>query len=157
MWGQVQVTALLAILQRIIPTRVGTSSTALRRRLRPQDHPHACGDKWFARIGGQNQRGSSPRVWGQALDLLEQIIVKRIIPTRVGTRSYQPRQAASSQDHPHACGDKAPASCKTGQGSGSSPRVWGQVKDRFPERGLRGIIPTRVGTSMTEEEIVKAC
>ena len=50
--------------------------------------------------------GSSPRVWGQ--DVLESFSSNsvRIIPTRVGTSLYGSDDLISTEDHPHACGDK---------------------------------------------------
>ena len=69
----------------IIPTRVGTSrrnSVAFRF---VWDHPHACGDKKsIDKIAG-GTIGSSPRVWGQAVELSYSAAGFGIIPTRVGT------------------------------------------------------------------------
>ena len=53
--------------------------------------------------------GSSPRVWGQAAAGTAQDLSSRIIPTRVGTRHSEISSEGSSQDHPHACGDKGKA------------------------------------------------
>ena len=44
-WGQVGVIPEGTTLERIIPTRVGTSVVYISFRPKPQDHPHACGDK----------------------------------------------------------------------------------------------------------------
>ena len=75
---------------------------------------------------------------------------KRIIPTRVGTRVFDVDIAHNYGDHPHACGDKSSPQLYQHIALGSSPRVWGQdyAKDSIcqPNR----IIPTRVGTSLTE-------
>ena len=51
-------------------------------------------------------------------------------------------------DHPHACGDKAICSAYLHGGIGSSPRVWGQDDYVYCHGAGRGIIPTRVGTSI---------
>ena len=45
MWGQVELIDELGELERIIPTRVGTSAREIRKDETNQDHPHACGDK----------------------------------------------------------------------------------------------------------------
>ncbi len=50
-----------------------------------EDHPHACGDKVRKALPHAEGDGSSPRVWGQASSDAERVIVRRIIPTRVGT------------------------------------------------------------------------
>ena len=66
-WGQVVFVATLVAVQRIIPTRVGTSSADEKRGLTGEDHPHACGDKPCVRIKTAKSSGSSPRVWGQGV------------------------------------------------------------------------------------------
>ena len=74
---------------------------------------------------------------------------------RVGTRTLVNGNNFISRDHPHACGDKPHGTflCKTEKGS--SPCVWGQVKEKAPlERGC-GIIPMRVGTSHLFTPFVK--
>ena len=65
----------------------------------------------------------------------------------MGTRKSPSSRRGRHEDHPHACGDKH--SFNTGQGDrhGSSPRVWGQGSFYSCRHSLRGIIPTRVGTS----------
>ena len=53
-----------------------------------------------------NKVGSSPRVWGQDMEEIVEVIQTGIIPTRVGTRIIILRELVMEQDHPHACGDK---------------------------------------------------
>ena len=91
---------------RIIPTRVGTSEQVVTMDGETQDHPHACGDKTDRPLIRTSREGSSPRVWGQALQLLDRHGEVRIIPTRVGTSSRSLTLQIFQQDHPHACGDK---------------------------------------------------
>ena len=71
---------------RIIPTRMGTSSSGsiLLRQL--EDHPHAYGDKVFQVFLSSPKEGSSPRVWGQVQVRCTDMGHLRIIPTRMGTR-----------------------------------------------------------------------
>ena len=71
----------------------------------------------------------------------------RIIPTRVGTSRRSPRPSLLRRDHPHACGDKFCQQHESGVAKGSSPRVWGQVKNNLAIEPLSRIIPTRMGTS----------
>ena len=52
-----------------------------------------------------------------------------------------------NKDHPHACGDKSDLIYGISSTAGSSPRVWGQGSFYGGWLCLRGIIPTRVGTS----------
>ena len=110
---------------RIIPTRVGTSEQVVTMDGETQDHPHACGDKTDRPLIRTSREGSSPRVWGQALQLLDR---------------------HGEVDHPHACGDKSIVTPATFVVKGSSPRVWGQANGGYAQLWLAGIIPTRVGT-----------
>ena len=64
-WGQVELIDELGELERIIPTRVGTSAREIRKDETNQDHPHACGDKNAKGDIIKGEKGSSPRVWGQ--------------------------------------------------------------------------------------------
>ena len=132
---------------RIIPTRVGKSSKRRIQGTQAQDHPHACGDKSPNVCNCPSATGSSPRVWGQ--DQLHTIQHKllRIIPTRVGTSSWLFTFNRSTQDHPHACGDKNSMPCIIVSVRGSSPRVWGQGHIVYTLTATARIIPTRVGTS----------
>ena len=146
-WGQVLTIKYMLAYRRIIPTRVGTSGRKIILRVKEKDHPHACGDKmdWF-RTQVRN-KGSSPRVWGQDTGDRLRNSVDRIIPTRVGTSCYVRSAVFARWDHPHACGDKMPRILFSDFASGSSPRVWGQVRQLIADNPELGIIPTRVGTS----------
>ena len=85
-------------------------------------------------------------MWGQVgLDIWYQFD-SRIIPTRVGTRRVRPRLRTRAKDHPHACGDKKSSKKIYVMPKGSSPRVWGQERQRIPTHAQTRIIPTRVGT-----------
>ena len=84
-WGQGDVINMPKYKYRIIPTRVGTSTTGKFFTVASKDHPHACGDKLRGCILLYRIPGSSPRVWGQAPLSACNIGFARIIPTRVGT------------------------------------------------------------------------
>ena len=146
MWGQAWDSYHILLYMRIIPTRVGTRSCYRSSDSWTWDHPHACGDKGLTSDQYVLLRGSSPRVWGQVVNVEFDPKKKRIIPTRVGTREKELKPYKKVQDHPHACGDKQSLSQRTSQAQGSSPRVWGQVSSGETWRVPCGIIPTRVGT-----------
>ena len=132
---------------RIIPTRVGTRISVQSGKVVMKDHPHACGDKSFF-VGLENSPiGSSPRVWGQGWKLENYWDKARIIPTRMGTSCSSLPLRLSLWDHPHAYGDKHGIQHFRSFPYGSSPRVWGQVKDEVLTAQGAGIIPTRMGTS----------
>ena len=126
---------------------MGTRKRRLAGAVWQRDHPHACGDKM--RVNGKccMTKGSSPRVWGQVAPLSALIECAGIIPTRVGTSQKRASHCPTSQDHPHACGDKNVGRKKRRRGVGSSPRVWGQAAAIVKIGTEDGIIPTRVGTS----------
>ena len=67
----------------------------------------------------------------------------------MGTREEHRGAKAWDKDHPHACGDKTAEGLCTGRTIGSSPRVWGQEVGRTIYQAIGGIIPTRVGTSIS--------
>ena len=68
----------------------------------------------------------------------------------MGTSGVIVLYPAPSEDHPHACGDKAREIALFQYLSGSSPRVWGQVILLLPSCPYVRIIPTRVGTRRTQ-------
>ena len=67
--------------------RVGTSTIGQHCGSKPEDHPHACGDKSKADININYAIGSSPCVWGQENVNIDMENAQRIIPMRVGTRT----------------------------------------------------------------------
>ena len=89
MWGQDDLKPVLCYHARIIPMRVGTSFLQEIRSPSNQDHPHACGDKKFVCLVRWQNEGSSPCVWGQALEGVSFDNCDRIIPMRVGTREIE--------------------------------------------------------------------
>ena len=95
--------------------------------------------------------GSSPRVWGQAIFGIVLTNANGIIPTRVGTSSKCQHKSTAYRDHPHACGDKELFSGDENYHEGSSPRVWGQADEYTRADYMFRIIPTRVGTRVSDD------
>ena len=85
---------------------MGTSIGAKDEFISAEDHPHAYGDKFFGDYTMATYVGSSPRVWGQVDTFNSIIIIKRIIPTRMGTSLSLFHGHNTFRDHPHAYGDK---------------------------------------------------
>ncbi len=85
-WGQDFLPSSNCNIFGIIPTRVGTRRYLFAAVASFQDHPHACGDKLERGDKLKENKGSSPRVWGQAELTLSVKSVAGSIPTRVGTR-----------------------------------------------------------------------
>ena len=147
-WGQERNFKRLWVVVRIIPMRVGTSFFYSVENCTVWDHPHACGDKKRVKVYRHISIGSSPCVWGQDEVDEPTYTEQRIIPMRVGTRSFFVSFSQSTQDHPHACGDKQQDNVEEAKGRGSSPCVWGQAKVEETDYGERRIIPMRVGTRL---------
>ena len=146
MWGQVVHIGSVITEIWIIPTRVGTRTLCIIKTLLKRDHPHACGDKGLTRRHSVSSLGSSPRVWGQVAVRDDDVVHGGIIPTRVGTSTSDDQKWQGTEDHPHACGDKAMREVTSKPFKGSSPRVWGQAGATSDCGKYLWIIPTRVGT-----------
>ena len=145
-WGQVAQVLNASWDKRIIPTRVGTRESTKAHPSKLEDHPHACGDKQLSTTAHTRRSGSSPRVWGQVDIAVNTADSAGIIPTRVGTRCENYLLFCLTSDHPHACGDKLLKILSCVCLHGSSPRVWGQERQRILIPAPTRIIPTRVGT-----------
>ena len=89
-------------------------------------------------------------MWGQGKIARQKDYNIGIIPTRVGTRMLMSQAEEAWQDHPHACGDKFACLYLFTVPIGSSPRVWGQDCSLISVVISLRIIPTRVGTSVTD-------
>ena len=106
-WGQVNRYVFRVKINRIIPTRMGTSFLVFCSKIFTKDHPHAYGDKVCENYYVGDGVGSSPRVWGQETEKFDIAVNTGIIPTRMGTRELLQLSAQRPRDHPHAYGDKA--------------------------------------------------
>ena len=151
-WGQVIRISDKDFYTGIIPTRMGTRLLYLPFCEISQDHPHAYGDKGCKQRFVPLGQGSSPRVWGQAVEHLKIENGTGIIPTRMGTSLMCRCLPPCIRDHPHAYGDKLLPKSPVRKSAGSSPRVWGQGILTNSGATVQGIIPTRMGTSCSYGE-----
>ena len=74
----------------------------------------------------------------------------------MGTSTAAASIAGDVEDHPHAYGDKLLALPIPQETTGSSPRVWGQVRNSVLIFTISRIIPTRMGTR-TNINFTKFC
>ena len=112
---------------RIIPTHVGNSLPRPSPCLIVADHPHTCGKQRGRLPERAKYPGSSPHAWETVNCRCALRVRERVIPTRVGNRSYL---------NPAASGTK-----------GSSPHMW-ETDDLFELTITEiRIIPTHVGNS----------
>ena len=151
-WGQADKVDYENFYDRIIPTRMGTSSITARFPEMRWDHPHAYGDKFNVDEVLSLVEGSSPRVWGQVKFCGTADKNTGIIPTRMGTSCRTNVTHSVIKDHPHAYGDKLSCLCLGCRVAGSSPRVWGQAAVTKANMEEIGIIPTRMGTRQRQNE-----
>ena len=91
--------------QRYIPTLVGRFHRAIHRSGSGTVHPHACGEIAEDVNGGNEQNGTSPRLWGDSVSGAIACIGWRYIPTLVGRFRSRPSPSILSSVHPHACGE----------------------------------------------------
>ena len=97
------------------------------------------------RLPGTGEAGTSPRAWGEVHEPTLNGLKKRNIPTGVGRRRRRSSTRRPTPEHPHGRGEKSSSAARSEQGSGTSPRAWGEA---LPARGAGGAvrnIPTGVG------------
>ena len=78
--------------------------------------------------------GSSPRAWEKVPGWKKSRGALRIIPTCVGKSHYAGRLADTKPDHPHVRGEKTPGPHCVSFRVGSSPRAWGKVIAKNPNK-----------------------
>ena len=88
-WGIRFAVAGLNVTQRFIPTRVGNTRWEKGTRWRTSVHPHACGEYIMSTHNGEDNPGSSPRVWGIRQHASGAFLFQRFIPTRVGNTLWR--------------------------------------------------------------------
>ena len=74
----------------ITPTRVGNTPLAFGPLKGSKDHPHPCGEYLWQCNGYRGKSGSPPPVWGIRHALINQDLLLRITPTRVGNTLNDP-------------------------------------------------------------------
>jgi len=128
-WGRRLEDLAERLLERLTPTRVGTTRSIRRASVPVSAHPHACGDD----CGSIRDRRT----------------IGWLTPTRVGTTAARFARASWCSAHPHACGDDLLRAHVKRQTAGSPPRVWG--RHALPQAlGTDArLTPTRVGTTWT--------
>ena len=109
------------------------------------DHPRACGANAASQRVTASRVGSSPRVRGKRPPVPSPAVRCRIIPARAGQTRGNRRSAASTPDHPRACGANSGLARIVLAVAGSSPRVRGKRTAVAIARKTPRIIPARAG------------
>ena len=73
---------------RFIPTPVGNTPNLPPFLNIPSVHPHACGEHCSEFSVFSRPAGSSPRLWGTPLVVVNEYMSNRFIPTPVGNTSF---------------------------------------------------------------------
>ena len=141
--------AVPAVVERAIPTGVGTTWTGFSGNWKGMGHPHVRGDygRRSGRRGGRT--GPSPRAWGLQLGVLGLQGLNRAIPTCVGTTTSPRSPSPSSPGHPHVRGDYLPPEIVYVRGDGPSPRAWGLLYDSNHGLPPHGPSPRAWGLHLT--------
>ena len=149
----------------LIPARAGKTGGSVCRSASPAAHPRACGENSSEKQAGRGEQGSSPRVRGKLVGMLDANRSGGLIPARAGKTLRRARGMCVPWAHPRACGENVkaklvdwvtaahPRACGENlhlvtvdeAWAGSSPRVRGK-----PHRADRGrprtrLIPARAG------------
>ena len=112
----------------ITPARAGKSPSRSTCCCSGRDHPRACGEKTPLLSRVAIAGGSPPRVRGKGPCSACPARCGRITPARAGKSGTPTTRAASSRDHPRACGEKGALFESGGGVQGSPPRVRGKDK-----------------------------
>ena len=110
-------------------------------------HPRACGEHAIAGIALSCGIGSSPRLRGTQVHLVEQPARVRFIPAPVGNTFQSFRRKPSLSVHPRACGEHPDRLDRSAPSCGSSPRLRGTLASDISKMRLRRFIPAPAGNT----------
>ena len=141
----------------IIPAHAGLTECILSQVGGLRDHPRACGAHFPSPHGKASVSGSSPRMRGSLLTFVLIRTDAGIIPAHAGLTTHRTYPAASSGDHPRACGAHIDNRVKLILLKGSSPRMRGSHGRWNSSSSRPGIIPAHAGlTNRWREELLRA-
>jgi len=114
------------------------------------DHPHTRGERSGSPSNSESCSGSSPHAWGTLVAEGGNVLIGRIIPTRVGNAQTHCTRFGGRSDHPHTRGEREKGKKYERDRGGSSPHAWGTHQEYETIRVNVRIIPTRVGNAKSE-------
>ena len=112
-------------LRQVFPTHVGVFPVVCGKRCVRMRLPHACGGVSGDSPHNENQKGSSPRMWGCFLRIDGKKWPLGVFPTHVGVFPYCCRLLPRFPGLPHACGGVSRIKSASRKKYRSSPRMWG--------------------------------
>ena len=128
---------------RFIPACAGNRRSFCGKWALVAVHPRVCGEQCSARRSSSLAAGSSPRVRGTVLILIQPVFYGRFIPACAGNRRQRQESPVPSPVHPRVCGEQEREPEPSFPATGSSPRVRGTV-----ERG---------GLQLVHDRFIPAC
>ena len=139
--------------ERFIPARAGNARPSSAQGLLAAVHPRACGERSEKLLRPPTFYGSSPRVRGTLIAMIQKKEGQRFIPARAGNASRHIFRARALSVHPRACGERASKFPEIARTFGSSPRVRGTHHRQTCETRKRRFIPARAGNAPAVEPI----
>ena len=129
----------------LIPAGAGNMCTRKRYAARRGAHPRGCGEHRYATTQLLKPAGSSPRVRGTFLIVINPGSNTGLIPAGAGNIRLQMRQRRKPGAHPRGCGEHVFYRLYRPLGTGSSPRVRGTWVIALGLLATRGLIPAGAG------------
>ena len=119
----------------------GYRSTPIPRRV----YPRVCGGTQLGRSCRWSNRGLSPRVRGNQVEVCPRCRSIGSIPACAGEPSKRPRRRRMSRVYPRVCGGTVRSWCENNEAYGLSPRVRGNPVQMDVVLVLQGSIPACAG------------
>ena len=135
----------------ITPAHAGKRFSGARGAPRKEDHPRACGEKFFRSVRPSNTQGSPPRMRGKVPRFLPCVSDNRITPAHAGKSQCESYGNTQKKDHPRACGEKFVQGTADDEKAGSPPRMRGKVLFYCQPCIHLGITPAHAGKSVHKE------
>ena len=132
---------------RIIPAYAGSTRLEPLSEGRQRDHPRVCGEHHALAPSSSSSQGSSPRMRGALLLLLDGRLGAGIIPAYAGSTASGRQLHLRPRDHPRVCGEHLQAVGSYLADTGSSPRMRGAPIDDGHISDSMGIIPAYAGST----------
>ena len=111
--------------ERFIPACAGNSIWRTASPPRSAVHPRVCGELRLVRAALFKAAGSSPRVRGTPVDVVEERVYRRFIPACAGNSQRATGRPVRQAVHPRVCGELSSTTAWGTVPDGSSPRVRG--------------------------------
>ena len=133
----------------IIPAHAGLTACRHPALHYSRDHPRACGAHTVCSTCLYACTGSSPRMRGSRLVVVNPIVQVGIIPAHAGLTAIAKANRKLSRDHPRACGAHEAYKGAKCIGVGSSPRMRGSRRRAETPTQDGGIIPAHAGLTIS--------